>query len=200
MAGSRSEEVKVLSGWTNLFVMRPRIALNINSVEYDFLEETFRSKSDFLLKSNPIYKKILVMIQALSRHSSITILSLNNSSISTRRSGKSENQERDGIFLRVPYVIQSKSSSAILMHEMSQRGLFCSRRDFWDIVKAVVEAEHNFSEWNLKKTQMELDFRRKLRKVVDGISAFENRKVSGGEHSKGSIKFGSRHFSVIPTV
>ncbi|KAI3885587.1 hypothetical protein MKX03_009285 [Papaver bracteatum] len=62
MAGSGSEEVKILGGWPSPFVMRPRIALNIKSVKYDFLEETFGSKSELLLKSNPIYKKMPVMI------------------------------------------------------------------------------------------------------------------------------------------
>ncbi|KAK4358161.1 hypothetical protein RND71_023771 [Anisodus tanguticus] len=42
--------------------MRPRIAHNIKSVDYDFLEEQIGSKSELLLKSNPVYKKILVLI------------------------------------------------------------------------------------------------------------------------------------------
>ncbi|OVA15349.1 Glutathione S-transferase [Macleaya cordata] len=59
MAGS---DVKLLGGWPSPFVMRPRIALNIKSVDYEFLEEKFGVKSPLLLQSNPVYKKIPVMI------------------------------------------------------------------------------------------------------------------------------------------
>ncbi|CAL1361519.1 unnamed protein product [Linum trigynum] len=34
--------------------MRPRIALNVKSVEYEFLQEQFGSKCELLLKSNPV--------------------------------------------------------------------------------------------------------------------------------------------------
>ncbi|PHU02763.1 Glutathione S-transferase U17 [Capsicum chinense] len=59
MAGN---DVKLLGSWPSTFVMRPRIALNIKSVGYDFLEEQLSSKSDVLLRSNPVYKKIPVLI------------------------------------------------------------------------------------------------------------------------------------------
>lgn len=55
-------DVKVIGAWPSPFVMRPRIALNIKSVDYEFLEETFGSKSELLLKSNPVHKKIPVLI------------------------------------------------------------------------------------------------------------------------------------------
>ncbi|XP_025013289.2 pentatricopeptide repeat-containing protein At1g05670, mitochondrial [Ricinus communis] len=55
-------EVKLLGAWPSPFVMRPRIALNIKSVDYEFLEETFGSKSQLLLESNPVHKKIPVLI------------------------------------------------------------------------------------------------------------------------------------------
>ncbi|KAG2267808.1 hypothetical protein Bca52824_062363 [Brassica carinata] len=44
--------------------MRPRIALNLKSVPYEFLQETFGSKSELLLKSNPVHKKIPVLLHA----------------------------------------------------------------------------------------------------------------------------------------
>lgn len=57
-----SKEVKVLGGWPSPFVMRATIALNIKSVDYDFLPEKFGSKSELLLKSNPVHKKMPVLI------------------------------------------------------------------------------------------------------------------------------------------
>ncbi|KAK1324647.1 Glutathione S-transferase U17 [Acorus calamus] len=60
--------VKLLGVWTSPFVMRPRIALNLKSVDYEFLEETHEKsnpvykKSELLLKSNPVYKKIPVLL------------------------------------------------------------------------------------------------------------------------------------------
>ncbi|XP_020975911.1 pentatricopeptide repeat-containing protein At1g05670, mitochondrial [Arachis ipaensis] len=55
-------EVKLLGAWPSPFVMRARIALNIKSVSYEFLEETFQPKSQLLLDSNPVYKKVPVLI------------------------------------------------------------------------------------------------------------------------------------------
>ncbi|PNT14470.1 hypothetical protein POPTR_010G032800v4 [Populus trichocarpa] len=55
-------DVKLIGAWPSPFVMRPRIALNIKSAGYEFLEETLGSKSQLLLESNPVHKKIPVLI------------------------------------------------------------------------------------------------------------------------------------------
>ncbi|KAK7250500.1 hypothetical protein RIF29_32973 [Crotalaria pallida] len=55
-------EVKLLGAWPSPFVLRARIALNLKSVNYEFHEEIFGSKSQLLLESNPVYKKIPVLI------------------------------------------------------------------------------------------------------------------------------------------
>ncbi|KAG8366274.1 hypothetical protein BUALT_Bualt17G0059400 [Buddleja alternifolia] len=57
-----SDEVKLLGRWTSPYVLRARIALNIKSLDYEFLEEIFGSKSDLLVKSNPAFKKVPVLI------------------------------------------------------------------------------------------------------------------------------------------
>ncbi|MGD7361375.1 glutathione S-transferase N-terminal domain-containing protein, partial [Ralstonia pseudosolanacearum] len=56
------DDVKILGAWPSPFVMRPRIALNLKNVDYEFVVETMQPKSELLLKTNPVHKKIPVMI------------------------------------------------------------------------------------------------------------------------------------------
>ena len=54
--------VKLIGASPSPFVNRVQIALNLKSIDYEFLEETFGAKSELLLKSNPVHKKIPVLI------------------------------------------------------------------------------------------------------------------------------------------
>ncbi|POO00054.1 S-crystallin [Trema orientale] len=55
-------DVRLLGMWASPFVLRVRIALNLKQVQYEFLEETVGVKSELLLKSNPVHKKVPVLL------------------------------------------------------------------------------------------------------------------------------------------
>ncbi|KAL5721810.1 glutathione transferase [Ranunculus cassubicifolius] len=58
-----TEEVILLDYWISPFAMRAKIALAEKGVEFKAQEENFpESKSDLLLKSNPVYKKVPVLL------------------------------------------------------------------------------------------------------------------------------------------
>lgn len=54
--------VKLLGTWSCPYVNRAQLALCLKSVEYEFIEENTLQKSEMLLKSNPVHKKIPVLI------------------------------------------------------------------------------------------------------------------------------------------
>ncbi|GMP58662.1 hypothetical protein CsSME_00022250 [Camellia sinensis var. sinensis] len=62
IGGYSPKENEHAVGSPSPFVNRVQIALNLKSINYEFLPETFGSKSELLLKSNPVNKKIPVLI------------------------------------------------------------------------------------------------------------------------------------------
>jgi glutathione S-transferase len=57
-----SEPVVVVGGCASPFVTRVCIALKLKGVEYEFLQEAVGRKSELLLRSNPVHKKMPVLL------------------------------------------------------------------------------------------------------------------------------------------
>ncbi|KAI5332789.1 hypothetical protein L3X38_022918 [Prunus dulcis] len=57
-----ADEVVLLDFWPSPFGMRLRIALAEKGVQYEYKDEDLRNKSPLLLQSNPVHKKIPVLI------------------------------------------------------------------------------------------------------------------------------------------
>lgn len=54
--------VKLIGAFFSPFVNRVQIAFNLKSVDFDYVEETLNSKSNLLLDSNPVHRKVPVVI------------------------------------------------------------------------------------------------------------------------------------------
>ena len=62
----KMDEVVLLGFWTSPYVMRVKIALLEKGIQFQYKEERDvfenQNKSDLLLKSNPIHKKVPVLV------------------------------------------------------------------------------------------------------------------------------------------
>ena len=60
MAGG--DDLKLLGTWASPFAIRVKLALALKDQSYEYAEEDLASKSELLLSSNPVHKKIPVLI------------------------------------------------------------------------------------------------------------------------------------------
>ncbi|KAG8366269.1 hypothetical protein BUALT_Bualt17G0058900 [Buddleja alternifolia] len=58
-----SNDVKLLGVWPSAFVNRVMMALKIKSIKYEFIETNPHEKTELLVKSNPVHKKIPVLFR-----------------------------------------------------------------------------------------------------------------------------------------
>jgi glutathione S-transferase len=55
------DELRLLSTWFSPFGSRVKLALHLKGLSYEYVEEDLMNKSQLLLESNPVHKKVPVL-------------------------------------------------------------------------------------------------------------------------------------------
>ncbi|GLJ24932.1 hypothetical protein SUGI_0477140 [Cryptomeria japonica] len=56
------EEVKLLSLWASGYGLSVQLALKAKGINFEYKEEDIINKSELLISSNPVYKKVPVLL------------------------------------------------------------------------------------------------------------------------------------------
>ena len=59
---ARGEELELIGMFASPFVQRVKLALSFKGLTYKYVEENLQNKSNLLLSSNPVHKKVPVLI------------------------------------------------------------------------------------------------------------------------------------------
>uniref|UniRef100_A0ACD5UAL8 Uncharacterized protein n=1 Tax=Avena sativa TaxID=4498 RepID=A0ACD5UAL8_AVESA len=56
------DDLKLLGAWASPFVIRVKLALNFKGLSFENVEQDLSNKSELLLRSNPVHKKVPVLL------------------------------------------------------------------------------------------------------------------------------------------